>query len=90
MRIMEGKNPPRPTEAECDEVPITDDLWDLVNQCWDPTPRSRPAMSAIVATLGERLVQCDSQLSPMNQVDFLPHTHAHVGVGAGSQGIQGE
>jgi len=46
LAIMQGKRPPRPTH------PIfTDDLWALMQRCWDHHPHLRPEISEAVQIL---------------------------------------
>lgn len=43
MHILQGKRPPRPTN-----LILTDDLWALMQRCWDQQPKSRPQMSGVL------------------------------------------
>ena len=38
--VVQGGRPARPTHPN-----FTDDLWALMQRCWDPTPDSRPEIS---------------------------------------------
>ena len=42
--IMRGKRPAKPTH-------LTDDLWELVNRCWDQDRHNRPRMSEVLLAL---------------------------------------
>ena len=46
LAIMDGKRPPRPTHPT-----FTNDLWALMQHCWDQVPHSRPETSEIVKVL---------------------------------------
>ena len=44
--VMGSEHPPRPTH------PIrTDDLWELMESCWNRDPQSRPKVSEMLETL---------------------------------------
>ena len=43
---MEGKRPPRPVHPT-----LTEDLWMLIQRCWDPEPDSRPETSEVLNIL---------------------------------------
>ena len=44
--IIQGKRPPRPTNPA-----LTDDLWALMQRCWDQEPHSRPQVSGLVGAI---------------------------------------
>ena len=46
LAIMDNKRPPRPTHPT-----FTNDLWALMQHCWDQAPDSRPEVSEIVKAL---------------------------------------
>ena len=46
LAIMGGKRPPRPTHQQ-----FTDQLWTLMQRCWDQNPRSRPEVSEVFKVL---------------------------------------
>ncbi|KAF9643876.1 kinase-like protein [Thelephora ganbajun] len=46
LAIMQGKRPPRPTHPA-----VTEDLWILMQRCWDHDPRPRPEISEVLRTL---------------------------------------
>jgi len=48
-KIIEGERPGRPRGKE--GVWFTDDLWEMLEQCWSPQPESRPAINAILQCL---------------------------------------
>jgi len=44
--ILSGKRPERPTHPS-----LTDELWDLIQRCWDQEPQLRPGISEVVSYL---------------------------------------
>ena len=44
--ILRGELPPR-----CDEPPLSDDAWSLIQSCWARQASKRPAMKDIVTPL---------------------------------------
>jgi len=46
LAIVHGERPPRPTHPT-----FTEDLWTLVQRCWDQDPHSRPDASQVMQTL---------------------------------------
>jgi serine/threonine protein kinase len=48
-KIVEGELPGRPQGAE--EVWFTDDLWEMLEQCWSPQPGWRPTIEAVLQCL---------------------------------------
>jgi len=58
MDIMQGKRPPRPTYPT-----FTEDLWKLMQRCWDPEPHLRPEVSEALQILLTPLVSHSSQQS---------------------------
>jgi len=57
--IMKGRRLPRPTHPT-----FTDDLWALVQRCWDQDPRSRPEAPEVLKIL----------LTPSPDVDRVVET----------------
>lgn len=55
IRIIHGERPPRPTHPT-----LTEDLWTLMQRCWNHDPKLRPnaseALQAITLSLCKRLV----------------------------------
>jgi len=51
LAITQGKRPPRPTHPT-----FTENLWTLMQRCWDPDPHSRPEISEVLQTLLTPLV----------------------------------
>ena len=49
LAIMAGKRPPRPTHEQ-----FTDELWMLMQHCWDQDPLSRPEISEVFKVLRGR------------------------------------
>ena len=46
LRITRGYRPERPTHTD-----FTDDLWMLVQRCWEGTPQNRPQMNSVIKQL---------------------------------------
>ena len=49
--IKDGVRPPRPTHRG-----LADELWELIERCWDADPRRRPGVSTVLRTLRGLLV----------------------------------
>lgn len=50
MKILRGDRPPRPTL-------LTDEVWKLMNGCWNKNQLSRPEMSTVLRDLTPSLLQ---------------------------------
>ena len=48
-KVVEGERPGRPQGAE--EVWFTNDLWEMLEQCWSPQPERRPTIDAVLQCL---------------------------------------
>ncbi|KAJ7827002.1 kinase-like domain-containing protein [Mycena olivaceomarginata] len=46
IKVLEGLRPSRP-----DTVPVDDDLWRLLQDCWQATPSDRPNISQVIQRL---------------------------------------
>ena len=46
LAIVGGERPPRPAHPSC-----TDNLWALIQRCWDQDCRSRPEISEVLQDL---------------------------------------
>jgi hypothetical protein len=53
VRMLRGDRPERERHAS---VLVTDDLWELLMECWDPQPGLRPEMSVVIERLA--LLNC--------------------------------
>jgi serine/threonine protein kinase len=49
--LMEGKRPERPNGPE--GAWFTDDLWRMLNLCWEPQRAKRPSIEAVLVFLGQ-------------------------------------
>ncbi|EMD36220.1 hypothetical protein CERSUDRAFT_115163 [Gelatoporia subvermispora B] len=56
-RILKGIRPQRATAATL--LGLTDDIWDLMKQCWKAIPETRPDISDILTTLDGVLQHVD-------------------------------
>ena len=45
-RITKRQLPPRPPKQDQKE-PISDELWNLMTDCWNPVPKNRPTMEVV-------------------------------------------
>jgi len=66
VKIIEGERPPRPVDPT-----LTDNVWTLVERCWDQEPQSRPGMKRVLQDLAPSLLQSlhrSSKSSPEFQV----------------------
>ena len=50
-KVIEGERPERPGGAEGEW--FTDDLWRMLNLCWETQPESRPGTEAVLKCLEE-------------------------------------
>ena len=48
-KVIEGERPGRPEGKE--KMWFTDDLWEILEQCWLPQPERRPAIDAVLECL---------------------------------------
>ena len=48
-KVIEGERPGRPEGKE--KMWFTDELWDILEQCWLPQPERRPAIEAVLECL---------------------------------------
>ena len=67
LAVKDGVRPPRPTHRG-----LTDELWELIERCWDADPRKRPEISAVLKTLRILLV---SLLSSQLSINCEIHAH---------------
>ena len=66
-KVVGGERPERPQGVEA--VWFTDGLWKMLEQCWSPQPKLRPAAEAILEHL-ERASMGWQPLPPMVDDDF--------------------
>ena len=50
QKVTEGERPVRLGGME--GVWFTDDLWGMLTQCWEPQPKNRPGIEAVLECLG--------------------------------------
>ena len=58
VAIMKGRRPPRPTHPT-----FTENLWTLMQRCWDHDPHLRPEVSEVLQVLLTPSVSCSFQQS---------------------------
>ncbi|KAJ8077726.1 hypothetical protein PM082_002159 [Marasmius tenuissimus] len=51
LSVANGRNPKRPTDAKVKERGLDDDLWTLMEECWNRTPSARPGIDNILKQL---------------------------------------
>ena len=51
QRVMEGERPERPKGVA--GVWFTDDIWRMLNRCWDARPEGRPSIAAVLECLDQ-------------------------------------
>jgi hypothetical protein len=49
-KVIEGERPERPEGVQ--GLWFTDDLWGILNQCWETQSRSRPSIEVVFECLG--------------------------------------
>jgi len=52
IKIIQGERPPRPTNSA-----LTDDVWALMEMCWEQEPQSRPVMREVLQVLAPSLLR---------------------------------
>ncbi|KAJ7768228.1 kinase-like domain-containing protein [Mycena metata] len=61
LQVLDGNRPSRP--ASCMGTPQLDNLWDLLQSCWEDDPQKRPKASQIVDCLGGDLIHATTTSS---------------------------
>jgi serine/threonine protein kinase len=51
FKLMKGEKPDRPSEQDCAGYPMSDDLWQLANDCWEALPGGRPKIFEVLERL---------------------------------------
>ena len=72
-KVMEGERPERPQGPH--GTWVTDDLWRMVELCWNPRPYERPGLEEILRCLGG--TQPLRPLSPVLPNDGEPETDSN-------------
>jgi hypothetical protein len=49
--VESGVEPNRPTETECEGVPMTEELWSLARDCWKMDAKQRPTIGSVLERL---------------------------------------
>jgi hypothetical protein len=64
MLVIRGQRPAHPSAEECGRTGLKDDVWKLIESCWDQQPDRRPIASEIVERLRSmRSVESEQQPS---------------------------
>lgn len=50
-KTLKGEHPSRPSDTNCLERGLTDDLWLLMQSCWSSSPQDRPNATHITQCL---------------------------------------
>lgn len=61
--IMTGRHPKRPSAEQCHGFSLSDNIWQLMMQCWIFEPPARPPMSEILENL-QGLMSADISADP--------------------------
>lgn len=48
---MKGQRPARPTHDLSETRGLTDNIWEIITQCWAHDPKSRPTVTEVVVRL---------------------------------------
>jgi hypothetical protein len=51
LRVAMGEQPSRPQPNECDGVPMSDQLWNLAQDCWKSETEARPTAAEVLKRL---------------------------------------
>lgn len=51
FNIRQGVRPSRPSPLECSQYGLTDEIWDIMMECWKTDPAMRPSATTIVSRL---------------------------------------
>jgi hypothetical protein len=67
LKVVSGQRPPRPNSEE-----LSDEIWNLMQDCWTSNPPTRPTAAAIVDRL--------ATIVPLTSVELLkaPQTAEHL------------
>lgn len=49
--VLHKALPDRPTEEQCGGKAVVDEVWALLESCWETEPSERPSMTEVVKTL---------------------------------------
>ncbi|KAL0572052.1 hypothetical protein V5O48_009910 [Marasmius crinis-equi] len=69
--VVRGIRPPRPDADECPG--LTDDIWSLIERCWNQNPNERPSMLEVVALLEQMLLESALELWTIEASQIIPH-----------------
>ena len=68
--ILEGVRPPRPSNYKA--IGLTDEIWDLVQACWDPDRGTRPLIKEVVERVGNAAASWRTLIPPSGRVSGEP------------------
>ncbi|KAL0057415.1 hypothetical protein AAF712_015942 [Marasmius tenuissimus] len=51
LSVANGRNPKRPTDLKIKETELDDDLWTLMEECWNCTASARPGIDEVLEKL---------------------------------------
>ena len=66
--VLSGNRPERPTHPN-----LTDDIWNLTEQCWDRDPQRRPDISEIISRLQVPLTPQYDEIPDDTTLGSVPH-----------------
>jgi hypothetical protein len=70
MAVIHGERPACPPAQECGRTGLTDEIWSLIESCWDQQPDRRPKASDVVERL-RSIHGADSEQRPPDWDDSL-------------------
>lgn len=78
MKVMQGTRPTRPAALEGQDTTrsITEDIWGLMNDCWERDPASRPT-----------IIQALSRVDVVNAMDDRPSAEWKIGASMQEDGF---
>jgi hypothetical protein len=69
--VIEGRRPKRPANSQ--GVGLSDEIWDMMQTCWDREPSNRPQIGDIVKLLAKAQGITDpSEAPPSGSLTLLP------------------
>lgn len=51
FNIRQGVRPSHPSPHECSRYGLTDEIWDIMMECWKTDPAMRPSATTIISRL---------------------------------------
>jgi hypothetical protein len=64
--VVKNDNPPRPTQAE---YWIENELWELIQACWDSDPHQRPTSAGLLERLENMLIEAEHEILDISSIN---------------------